>query len=167
MQQCPKCLMLLNSLTEASHANGCPYSAPVAETQESVWNQPVDLDVWPLPDVLTKLADWCEHLMRAHNCDEHGYEECSFLIPAARQHAACTQPVPVETVQGQPKLPKWLCRTCGAAIMVPSYCQKCWGLSRPPLMSSRYRQRKVKKVKAEQTSRCKRSRKAEAGRGVE
>lgn len=24
-------------------------------------------------------------------------------------------------------LPKWLCRSCGREIMVPSYCKECWG----------------------------------------
>lgn len=42
---------------------------------------------WPLPDVLTKLADAVEHLLKDHDCDMHGYEQLSYAIPAARWYA--------------------------------------------------------------------------------
>src|SRR5438552_225435 len=48
-------------------------------------------EVLTLPDVLNKLADWCEHLMNHHDCDATGYEELSFAIPAARVFAVAAQ----------------------------------------------------------------------------
>lgn len=65
-----------------------PRSAPAVDDSPSVWNQTVSLDTWPLTNVLAELAGWAQHFMTVHDCDCHGYEELSFLIPAARQHAA-------------------------------------------------------------------------------
>jgi hypothetical protein len=45
------------------------------------------LDAWPLPDVLSQLALWAEHLSHVHNCDCHGWEAIGFLITAARDYA--------------------------------------------------------------------------------
>lgn len=46
------------------------------------------LDAWPLPDVLSQLALWTEHLSHVHNCDCEGWEAIGFLITAARDYAA-------------------------------------------------------------------------------
>jgi hypothetical protein len=40
---------------------------------------------WPLRDVLVRLADAAEHLLRDHDCDTHGYEGIKEATQAARR----------------------------------------------------------------------------------
>ena len=47
---------------------------------------------WPLLDVLAKLADGVEHLLDAHDCDGHGWEEYSRAAKEAREIVASTAP---------------------------------------------------------------------------
>lgn len=42
-------------------------------------------DPWPTVDVLRKLTDAGEHLLRDHDCDAHGYEEIANAVRVARQ----------------------------------------------------------------------------------
>lgn len=44
-------------------------------------------DAWPAVDLLRKLADAAEHLMGAHACDAHGWEEVNGAVARARQTA--------------------------------------------------------------------------------
>jgi len=46
----------------------------------------VDLDTWPLSDVLFQMAQWLNHLHNTHDCDCHGWEVRSFLLNAALQY---------------------------------------------------------------------------------
>jgi len=39
---------------------------------------------WPLRDVLRRLADGADHLLKDHSCDAHGYEELGSARDAAR-----------------------------------------------------------------------------------
>jgi hypothetical protein len=43
---------------------------------------------WPVRDVLAKLADAAEHLLRGHDCDHHGYEEVDAAADSARAYLA-------------------------------------------------------------------------------
>lgn len=61
------------------------------------------IDEWPLPDVLTRLADAADHLLADHNCDMHGHEGISFAVFAARQHAGRADLVSRDTAP-QPRL---------------------------------------------------------------
>jgi len=50
---------------------------------------------WPTPDVLRKLADAADHLLRDHNCDNHGCEEIAVCRDRAREvSAALLTPTP-------------------------------------------------------------------------
>jgi|SRR5208283_615451 len=40
---------------------------------------------WPLYDVLTRLADAADHLLRDHDCDTHGHEGIKEASEAARR----------------------------------------------------------------------------------
>lgn len=46
------------------------------------------LDNWPVSDVLNKLVEATEHLLRDHNCDEQGHETWKYAAEAARKHVA-------------------------------------------------------------------------------
>lgn len=43
---------------------------------------------WPLSDVLTRLADAADHLLRDHDCDAHGWEGVTVARDKAREYAA-------------------------------------------------------------------------------
>ncbi len=43
---------------------------------------------WPVTDILTKLADAADHLLREHGCDAHGWEGVHAARDAARQRLA-------------------------------------------------------------------------------
>lgn len=40
---------------------------------------------WPTTDVLAKLVEAAEHLLRVHGCDAHGWEEVSTAAGLGRQ----------------------------------------------------------------------------------
>lgn len=46
-------------------------------------------DPWPLPDVLVKLADAAEILLKKHDYDGHNYEEIEQCVGRARFMAKC------------------------------------------------------------------------------
>lgn len=58
----------------------CAYTALPMDREQLLSN-------WPLPDVLRQLATWAEHLHSDHDCDCHGWEARSFLVPAAGIYA--------------------------------------------------------------------------------
>lgn len=43
---------------------------------------------WPTTDVLAKLADAGDHLLHAHDCDTHGWEEIGRAVTVARERLA-------------------------------------------------------------------------------
>jgi len=43
---------------------------------------------WPLSEVLTRLADAADHLLRDHDCDTYGWEGITVARDAARRYAA-------------------------------------------------------------------------------
>jgi len=45
-------------------------------------------DPWPTFEVLRKLADAGEHLLRDHDCDVHGWEEIDTAVRIARERLA-------------------------------------------------------------------------------
>lgn len=49
--------------------------------------QPGNDTPYPLADVLTRLADAADHLLKAHDCDAHGYEGVGYARDAARRMA--------------------------------------------------------------------------------
>lgn len=65
-----------------------PVAASLAALQDEGLAQWSSVDNWPLSDVLNKLADATEHLLRDHNCDEHGWETFKYAALAARRHVA-------------------------------------------------------------------------------
>lgn len=48
--------------------------------------QPLDDCPWPLRDVLERLATGADHLLREHDCDQHGHEELAAARNAARSY---------------------------------------------------------------------------------
>lgn len=58
---------------------------------------------WPVQDVLRRLADAADHLLRAHGCDVHGYEGITIAAQEARKLADAltaalrTSPAPPQT----------------------------------------------------------------------
>lgn len=81
---------LIHAMRAYDHAWDKSTVPTVPTATESIAYPEVSLDTWPLYDVLHKLIEWAEHLGDTHNCDCHGYEERSFIIPAARLHAAAS-----------------------------------------------------------------------------
>lgn len=54
---------------------------------------------WPLADVLTRLADAADHLLRDHDCDRQGWEGVTVARDKAREYAkALTTP----SAEGEP-----------------------------------------------------------------
>jgi hypothetical protein len=47
---------------------------------------------WPIPECLRVLADAADHLLRDHNCDDHGCECVMQARDAARRHVAALSP---------------------------------------------------------------------------
>jgi len=47
---------------------------------------------WPITDVLAKLSDAADHLLRDHACDQHGYEDVAAARDAARAALARIKP---------------------------------------------------------------------------
>ena len=45
-------------------------------------------DPWPTFEVLRKLAEAGEHLLRDHDCDVHGWEEIDTAVKLARKRLA-------------------------------------------------------------------------------
>jgi uncharacterized alpha-E superfamily protein len=41
---------------------------------------------WNVVSCLSRLADAAEHLLRDHDCDQHGWEEANAAMKAARKH---------------------------------------------------------------------------------
>ena len=56
-----------------------------AEDQKRLWVA-LGLDnPWPLTEVLTRLADAADHLLRDHDCDTHGWEGIGIARDRARE----------------------------------------------------------------------------------
>jgi hypothetical protein len=91
-----------------------------------------------MPDVVEKLCGAVDHLLGAHNCDSHGWEELQTAACAARawlrwiRAAAPPAPVPRETqacgaCQGKGKRRKIVART-----QIHVLCPLCRGTGRKP-----------------------------------
>lgn len=58
---------------------------PPAPAPQLPWKVALGFNTsWPVSDVLKKLADAAEHLLRDHNCDAHGWEGITHAVDAAR-----------------------------------------------------------------------------------
>jgi hypothetical protein len=75
---------------EQTHAQWQSRAAPPAAADGS--DTP-----WPLRDVLTRLADAADHLLKDHSCDAHGYEGLGDARDAARRYAAMSKPAAAAT----------------------------------------------------------------------
>lgn len=54
---------------------------------------------WPLIDVLEKLAQAADHLLKDHDCDQHGYEEVEVCVAKAREYAAIAKSTPMGVIE--------------------------------------------------------------------
>lgn len=118
---CPKCRELLpqtseadkhvcrssNEQLEAAWSDFCR-DTPVAlrgpwEAFKYAWKTPrpavettenLGMDTsWPLSDVLAKLIEATDHLLKVHSCDTHGHEEFLTAVLRGREYLATMRPV--------------------------------------------------------------------------
>jgi hypothetical protein len=72
-----------------SQEPAAPVAAPPCGTlgpHSSSMRVDVNLDAWPIADVLERLADAADHLRQDHDCDALGHEGVLYAAQAARAH---------------------------------------------------------------------------------
>lgn len=74
---------LAEDFSEAFHTSAENAESKLAALRETLGND----HPWNVPSTLRRLSDAAEHLLDAHACDAHGYEEVSGSIQRGRDYA--------------------------------------------------------------------------------
>jgi hypothetical protein len=92
---------------------------------------------WPPRDVILKLVEAAEHLLRVHDCDCKGYEETVAAVEVAKRWLAASGPPSKTAGHGEPSgsmaRTDWRCDECGKEIEqgASTTCDECWMAGRP------------------------------------